>query len=89
MSNEILDSEKKANPSLDPSSPLTLELMEIKNEQKKISDDLAIIKRFIKWRQVWLLVQFLIIITPIILGVIFLPGYLKELIASLPDKLYY
>ncbi|BFD25243.1 MAG: hypothetical protein JST_000574 [Candidatus Parcubacteria bacterium] len=89
MSNETLDLEKKENFSSDSPSRLLLELTKIKEDQKKISNDLKLIKRFIKWRQVWFVVQALIIAIPIILGIIFLPGYLKELIASLPDKLYY
>jgi len=89
MSNETLDLEKKENFSSDSPSRLLLELTKIKEDQKKISNDLKFIKRFIKWRQVWFVVQALIIAIPIILGIIFLPGYLKELIASLPDKLYY
>jgi len=89
MSNETLDLEKKENFSSDSPSRLLLELTKIKEDQKKISNDLKLIKRFIKWRQVWFVVQALIIAIPIILGIIFLPGYLKELMASLPDKLYY
>jgi hypothetical protein len=89
MSNETLDLEKKENFSSDSPSRLLLELTKIKEDQKKISNDLKFIKRFIKWRQVWFVVQALIIAIPIILGIIFLPGYLKELMASLPDKLYY
>ena len=83
------EKETKEIPSELVSPQLLFELEKIKEGQLKISADLVAIKRFIKWRQIWFVIQVLMIAIPIILGVIFLPGYLKELLASLPDKLYY
>jgi hypothetical protein len=89
MPSETLEKETKEIPSELVSPQLLFELEKIKEGQLKISADLVAIKRFIKWRQIWFVIQVLMIAIPIILGVIFLPGYLKELLASLPDKLYY
>lgn len=89
MPSETLEKEKKETLSEFVSPQLLFELEKIKEGQLKISADLVAIKRFIKWRQIWLVIQVLIIAIPIILGAIFLPGYLEELLASLPDKLYY
>ena len=89
MPSETLEKEKKETLSELVSPQLLFELEKIKEGQLKISADLVAIKRFIKWRQIWLVIQVLIIAIPIILGAIFLPGYLEELLASLPDKLYY
>jgi len=68
---------------------LHYEIEKIKEKQIKLAADLETIKRFIKWRQAWFLIRTLIILIPIILGIIFLPGYLKDLLATLPDKFYY
>ena len=68
---------------------LHYEIEKIKEKQIKLAADLESIKRFIKWRQAWFLIRTLIILIPIILGIIFLPGYLKDLLATLPDKFYY
>ena len=89
MPSETLEKETKEIPSELVSPQLLFELEKIKEGQLKISADLVAIKRFIKWRQIWFVIQVLMIAIPIILGVIFLPGYLKELLASLPDNLYY
>ncbi len=89
MPSETLEKETKEIPSELVSPQLLFELEKIKEGQLKISADLVAIKRFIKWRQIWFVIQVLMIAIPIILGIIFLPGYLKELLASLPDKLYY
>lgn len=89
MSTETLEKEKKELFPEIASSELLSELKKIKEEQSKISTEIAAIRHFIRLRQIWFMVQVLMIAIPVILGIIFLPGYLKELVNSLPDKLYY
>ena len=89
MSTETLEKEKKELFPEIASSEFLSELKKIKEEQSKISTEIAAIRRFIRLRQIWFMVQVLMIAIPVILGIIFLPGYLKELVNSLPDKLYY
>jgi hypothetical protein len=51
-----------------------------KNEEiLKISKD---IKKFMKWQQIWSTLRFLLIFVPIILGFIYLPPILKNLITN-------
>jgi hypothetical protein len=51
-----------------------------KNEEiLKISKD---IKKFMKWQQIWSTLRFLLIFVPIILGFIYLPPIIKDLITN-------
>ena len=51
-----------------------------KNEEiLKISRD---IKKFMKWQQIWSTLRFLLIFVPIILGFIYLPPIIKDLITN-------
>jgi len=51
-----------------------------KNEEiLKISKD---IKKFMKWQQIWSTLRFLLIFVPVILGFIYLPPILKDLITN-------
>lgn len=45
---------------------------------EKMVEDLARVKNFIKWQNIWSTVRLLIIVIPIILGFIYLPPLIKE-----------
>ena len=49
-----------------------------KNEEiLKISKD---IKKYIKWQQIWSMLRFVLIIVPIVLGFIYLPPLLRDVL---------
>lgn len=47
---------------------------------KEILLGLAEIKRYIRWQRIWATLRFLIILVPIILGIIYLPPFVRDFI---------
>ena len=49
---------------------------------EKTVEDLARVRNFIKWQNIWSTVRLLIIIIPIALGFIYLPPLIKEFLSN-------
>ncbi len=49
---------------------------------EKTVEDLARVRNFIKWQNIWSTVRLLIIVIPIALGFIYLPPLIKELLSD-------
>jgi hypothetical protein len=47
---------------------------------KEILIGLAEIKRYIRWQRIWATLRFVLILVPIILGIIYLPPFLRDFI---------
>lgn len=49
---------------------------------EKTVEDLARVRNFIKWQNIWSTVRLLIIVIPIALGFIYLPPLIKEFLSN-------
>ena len=63
-------------------------LKEVVEVSIKNQEDLKYIRRFILWLQVWGAIKLVIILVPIILGIIYLPPFLKEWVGSYQEVLF-
>jgi len=49
---------------------------------EKAAEDLARVRNFIKWQNIWATVRLLIVVVPIVIGFIYLPPLIKEYLST-------